>query len=75
MLLNDILSDCLSVERGVLQGTVLGFLLFNLYINDMYEQVDNKKTELIEYADDTVIFTYVHSIEKSPNQLSLCAMK
>ena len=44
------------------QGTVLGPLLFNLYIDDMHEQVD--KTELIPYADDTAIFTSGDSIEK-----------
>ena len=38
------------------------------------EQVDNK-TELIQYAGDTVIFTSGDSIEKSKNQLSSCAMK
>ena len=40
----------------------------------MHEQVDNK-TELIQNADDTVIFTSGDSIEKSKNQLSSCAMK
>ena len=40
----------------------------------MHEQVHNK-TELIQYADDTVIFTSSDSIEKSKNQLSSCAMK
>ena len=40
----------------------------------MHEQVDNK-TELIQYADDTVNFTSGDSIEKSKNQLSSCAMK
>ena len=52
VVLNDIFSDSLSVERGVPQGTVLEPLLFNLYINDMHEQFDNK-TELIQYADDS----------------------
>ena len=64
VVLNDIFSDILNVARGVPQGTVLGPLLFNLYINDMHEQVDNK-TELIQYADHTVIFTSGDSIEKA----------
>ena len=74
VVLNDIFSDSLSVARGVPQGTVLRPLLFNVYINDMHEQVNNK-TKLIQYADDRVIFTSGDSIEKSKNQLSSCAMK
>ena len=74
VLLNDIFSDSLSVERGLPQGTVLVPLLFYHYINDMHEQVDNK-TELFQYADDTVVFTFGYSIQKSKNQLSSCAMK
>ena len=69
VVLIDFLPDSLSVERGVPQGAVLGPLLFNLFISDMHGKVDNK-TELNQYADDTVIFTHCDSIEKSKNQLS-----
>ena len=74
VVLNDILSDSLSDERGVCQRTVLRPLLFNLYNNDMDERVDNKMV-IIQYADDTVIFTSGHSIEKSKNELLSCAIK
>ena len=59
MVLNDILSDKIIVERVVPRGTVFRLLLSNLYINNMHEQ-DNK-TVLIQNADDTVIFTSGHS--------------
>ena len=40
----------------------------------MQAQEDSKR-ELIQYADDTVIFTSGHSIVKNKIQLSPCAMK
>lgn len=42
-----------SVKIGVPQGTILGPLLFLLYINDIFSAVDKKY--LTSYADDTAI--------------------
>lgn len=42
-----------SVKIGVPQGTILGPLLFLLYINDIFSAVDQKY--LLSYADDTAI--------------------
>ena len=70
VVLQDCISDELMLHRDVPQGTVLGPLLFNLYINDMVTRVDNE-TELIQYADDTVILTFDTSIDKSKMQTNL----
>ena len=60
--IQNIQSDPNELTRGVPQGMVVGPLLFNLYINDMRKYLDNE-TELIQYADDTIVLTTNTSIE------------
>ena len=55
-------SSVLTVGFGVPQGSILGPVIFNLYVSDLSEQVKYSKT--LQYADDTKI--YIHS---KPNEL------
>ena len=51
-------SSWYKVKRGVPQGTVLGPLLFNLYVNDLAAQIaiESNNTKIIQYADDCSLF-------------------
>ncbi|MCH2389817.1 MAG: reverse transcriptase family protein [Nitrospinales bacterium] len=49
-------SDWVGIEAGVPQGSILGPILFLVYINDLVDQVDS---EIRIFADDTFIFRIV----------------
>jgi len=53
-LINGELSEPHTITLGVPQGSILGPLLFNVYINSLPNAV--KKTQMILYADDAVLF-------------------
>ena len=52
--INNNFSSWKELLTGVPQGSVLGPLLFNIYINDMFYL--NQETDICNYADDTTLF-------------------
>ena len=55
IVLNGIESDWINLKRGVPQGTILGPLLFNIYVDDLAKIVE-KDCTVVQYADDTYLF-------------------
>ena len=54
VIINNVKSGWIEVAQGVPQGTVLGPLLFNLYVNDLSNFLSY---ETIQYADDPVLLS------------------
>ena len=67
VVLNGKFSSWTNVEAGVPQGSILGPLFFLIYINDLS---DNLKTNPKLFADDTSLFSIVHDLNVSANDLN-----
>lgn len=59
---NACVSSATAVDLGVPQGSVLGPLLFILYINDVKKTL--RRAEINLFADDTVIFVVANSLQE-----------
>ena len=67
MVLNGSYSDYCGIESGVPQGSILGPLLFLIYINDLERNI---KSNITFFADDTMLFSVVKDPEVSTNYLN-----
>ena len=67
VVLNGQNSSWANVEAGIPQGSILGSLLFLIYINDL---PDNLSTNVKLFADDTSLFSVVHDIATSSCDLN-----
>ena len=67
VLLNGQTSEWRNVTAGVPQGSILGPLLFLIYINDLSGDLSSKAKL---FTDDTSLFSVMHDITTSANELN-----
>ena len=67
VLLNGQTSEWQNVTIGIPQGSILGPLLFLIYINDLSGDLSSKAKL---FADDTSLFSVTHDITTSANELN-----
>ena len=67
VVLNGQASPWVSIEAGVPQGSILGPLLFLIYINDLS---DDLSTTAKLFADDTSLFSIVQNVNTSASHLN-----
>ncbi len=63
--LNEVNSDVLPINTGVPQGSILGPLLFIIYINDLARA--STIFDLICYADDTTLLSTLNKFVNAQN--------
>ena len=62
------LSEKLTINHGVPQGTVLGPLIFMLYVNDFSEKLEGEN-DVVQFADDTSIICKFERNENIPQKI------
>ena len=67
VVLNGQFSAWASVNAGVPQRSILGPLLFSIYINDLS---DNLSSNVKLFADDTSLFSVTHDVNVSARELN-----
>ena len=66
--IGSVFSSYLEILRGVPQGSILGPILFNIFINDLIFFI--QETEACNFADDTTIYSCSLNYKEAAHKLS-----
>ena len=61
-----------EICRGIPQGSILGLLLFNIFINNIFFFIE--KSENCNFADDNIVYSCAKDLPKIIEDL-ICTMK
>lgn len=64
----EVISEELNNRFGVLQGSILGPILFILYINDLGDELRHSKIKL--FADDTLLYVIADNVADAESQMN-----
>ena len=60
--INGVWSEFLEILSGVPQGSILGPILFNIFINDFIYHIENTPTDVYNFADDNTLTAFAERI-------------